>query len=262
MENGDAVSIAGRVKSLGKLVLREAPRRVKNAWVERRHDSRVDPTCVLAKGAEVMESSLARMSAVAYHGSVRRSNVGRYSSIGRYTKVADADIGSFCSISWDCTIGAHGHPFDTATSHQFPFLWAFRDPSRTDWKYTWRANTRRVTLGSDVWIGANAVVRDGVRVGHGAVIGSGAVVTKDVAPYMVVGGVPAREIRARFPDGYRQRLLEIRWWDWSEDTLRVRADLFRRPLTEEVLELLAEAAASELRSLAGSGDAHDRGGSE
>lgn len=75
-------------------------------------------------------------------------------------------------------------------------------------------------IGNDVWIGYEAVVMSGVKIGDGAIIGTRAVVTKDVPPYTIVGGVPARPIRKRFDDAVIERLEALRWWDWDEEKIR------------------------------------------
>ena len=84
-------------------------------------------------------------------------------------------------------------------------------------------NKGDIRTGSDVWIGYEAVILAGVTIGDGAIIGSRAVVTKDVPPYTIAGGVPARPIRSRFAEEVVQRLLELRWWDWPEE--RIAANL-------------------------------------
>ena len=80
-------------------------------------------------------------------------------------------------------------------------------------------------VGHDVWIGSEAIVMPGIEIGHGAVIGTRAVVTRDVEPYAVVGGVPARTIRHRFPPEQVEALLRIRWWDWPDDQIRAAVPL-------------------------------------
>lgn len=81
-------------------------------------------------------------------------------------------------------------------------------------------NKGDIIIGNDVWIGYDAVIMAGVTIGDGAIIGTRAVVTKDVAPYSIVGGVPAREIRKRFAPEVVERLRELKWWDWPEEKIR------------------------------------------
>jgi phosphonate metabolism protein (transferase hexapeptide repeat family) len=90
--------------------------------------------------------------------------------------------------------------------------------------FDWR-RAHKVTIGHDVWIGHGAVVMPGVSVGTGAVIGTAAVVTKDVAPYAIVVGVPARQVRMRFPAETVEQLLDIAWWDWPRELLEERFEL-------------------------------------
>ena len=82
-----------------------------------------------------------------------------------------------------------------------------------------RRRSKAVTIGHDVWVGHGAVILPGVTIGHGAVIGANAVVTRDVEPYMIVAGVPARPVRPRFATAVADRLLELAWWDWPEDRI-------------------------------------------
>lgn len=133
-------------------------------------------------------------------------------------------IGRCCSIARGVRIGAENHDIDFVSTH--PFI--------TDRSYTGLDNlpsnkveNRRVTIGNDVWIGLNALVLGGVTIGDGAVIAAGAVVTKDVPPYAVVGGVPARVIKYRFSEDVCQALLKSRWWDYDMRELLTRYDLTR-----------------------------------
>ena len=141
--------------------------------------------------------------------------VGRYSYVAGNAQVRDCEMGAFCSLGPEILIGLGIHPLQYVST--YPGFYAPDLVScRTNFVHAKKiplVEHAPIIIGSDVWIGARAIVRDGVNIGHGAVIGAGALVTKDVAPYSIVGGVPARLIRMRFSDDIVARLLELRWWD-------------------------------------------------
>jgi len=83
--------------------------------------------------------------------------------------------------------------------------------------------TKACVIGNDVWIGSGVIIMDGIRIGDGAIVASGAVVTKDVAPYTIIGGVPAKVIKSRFPPETVEALMRIKWWNWDEKVLCERA---------------------------------------
>ncbi|QGZ36920.1 type B chloramphenicol O-acetyltransferase [Stappia indica] len=123
-------------------------------------------------------------------------------------------IGSFCSIGTGACFmmaGNQGHRMDWIST--FPFFFMSEEPAFADAESGYRPSGDTV-VGNDVWIGAEAMIMPGIRIGHGAMIGSRAVVTKDVPPYAIVAGNPAREIRKRFSDEEIAMLLEMAWWDW------------------------------------------------
>lgn len=149
--------------------------------------------------------------------------LGDYSYIsGPRSYVEDAQIGKYCSIARQVTIGVSGHNYN----------WVTTSPIITSAKYdvidqnVSEPQRDRPIIGNDVWIGMNAIVMRGVKIGDGAVVAAGAVVTKDVEPYSIVGGNPARHIKYRFSEQVIERLLEIRWWDWPEQRIRNNASLF------------------------------------
>lgn len=134
-------------------------------------------------------------------------------------------IGSFCSIGTGACFmmaGNQGHRNDWASS--FPFFYMSEEPAFAGARDAFRPAGDTV-VGSDVWIGAEAMVMPGVRIGHGAVIGSRALVTKDVEPYTIVGGNPARPIRKRFTEAEIAMLLEMAWWLWPLEQIKDRMDL-------------------------------------
>lgn len=129
-------------------------------------------------------------------------------------------IGSFCSIGSGAAFvmaGNQGHRSDWIST--FPFFWMPDVPFFAGAENGFRSAGDTV-VGNDVWIGSEAVIMPGVRIGDGAVIGTRSLVTRDVEPYAIVGGNPARLLRKRFGDADIARLLELRWWDWSDAALQ------------------------------------------
>lgn len=188
------------------------------AAVAARHDRPAPFGHAVIGGALTIETPVA-LSITAFHGVC---TVGAFTYINGGSEVNEADIGRFCSIARDVIVGPGAHPVDFLTTHPVA-----SDPSglsanmHGDEAYDAIALTAltgarvfpgRTVIGDDVWIGARAIVLPGVTVGTGAVIGAGAVVTKDVAPYAIVAGVPARLLRYRFDDAMIARLLASRWW--------------------------------------------------
>lgn len=130
-------------------------------------------------------------------------------------------IGRFCSIACGAKFlftGAN-HTMRSLSTYPFPIFFEEWGLDRGDIAGAWD-NKGGLIIGSDVWIGFEAVILSGVTIGDGAVVGARAVVTRDVPPYTIVGGVPARPIRKRFPDHVISRLLELSWWNWPEDRIR------------------------------------------
>lgn len=144
-------------------------------------------------------------------------------------------IGKFCSIACGAKFlfTSGNHALSSLSSYTFPVFfdeWGLEGKQITE---AWD-NKGDTVIGSDVWIGYEAVIMPGVHIGDGAIVGARAVVTKDVPPYTVVGGVPARPIRQRFDDETVSRLLALRWWDWSEERIRKKLDALRGGRLDEL----------------------------
>lgn len=148
-----------------------------------------------------------------------------------YLNNASLSIGDYCSIAVEVGIflGGEHHP-EWVSTYPFGALWREHDhpdqpKSRGD-----------VVIGNDVWIGRGATIMSGVTIGDGAVIGARALVVKDVPPYGIVGGNPAKLIRHRFEPEVIRKLLAIRWWDWPEDRVRRAAPLLQAPNIQEFID--------------------------
>ena len=180
---------------------------------------------VLGSHVQLNQVTLEDYVGIAHHAQVSESSLGRGTSIGRYSKVRQAQIGRYCSVAWDVTIGAPAHPLNRISTHAFAYRKQF-GLVQQDLPFPQKVTT----IGNDVWIGCSAILISGVTVGDGAVIGAGAVVTKDVPPYAVVAGVPARKLRDRFPPALQQVLLESAWWNWSPEKLRRLLPIFQQEI--------------------------------
>ena len=130
-------------------------------------------------------------------------------------------IGKFCSIACGAKFlfTSGNHALQSLSSYTFPIFFEEWGLDPKDICRAWD-NKGDIVIGSDVWIGYEAVILSGVTIGDGAIIGTRAVVTKDVPPYTIVGGVPARPIRKRFDEKTIEKLEALRWWDWDEEKLR------------------------------------------
>jgi acetyltransferase-like isoleucine patch superfamily enzyme len=165
-----------------------------------------------------VKNSIVHPSAKIESGSLfYSSKIGRHSFCGYDCDVSFADIGCFTSIANGVVIGGARHPMEWVSMS--PVFYAGRDSVKAKFSVHFLDTPKRVSIGHDVWVGRNAIILPGVNVGHGAVVAAGSVVTKDVPPYAIVGGNPAKLIRYRFADETLRRLLLIQWWDWTDTKL-------------------------------------------
>lgn len=169
--------------------------------------------------------------------SLASTNIERFTYLAGNSLVIKASIGPFCSIAPGVTIGLPSHPVDGISTS--PIFFSNLQQCGINWRDDAVVDELLpVTIGADVWMGANALIKGGVKIGVGAVIGAGAVVTKDVPDFAIVGGVPARIIRYRFEHAVREKILASQWWDQPDLVLRKRIDQWNDP--ELFIELLRQ----------------------
>ena len=178
--------------------------------------------------ADVSGSTLGCDTEIAERCRVHDTVLGDYSYMMQDCGTWAACIGKFVNIAAAVRINATNHPTWRASLHHFTYRAGdyFEGEENEASFFDWRRENA-VTIGHDVWIGHGATVLPGVTIGNGAVIGAGAVVSKDVAPYTIVGGVPAKLIRPRFEPGVGEAMDRLAWWDWEHDRLHAALDDFR-----------------------------------
>lgn len=155
------------------------------------------------------------------------SSMDRYSYCGYDCNILNSKIGSFCSIGGKVSMGGYSHPVHFVSTS--PAFLSHRDSVTKKFANFDYLPVNLTTIGNDVWIGEGAFIKAGVKIGDGAIVGMGSIVTKDVEPYAIVAGNPARLIRKRFSDDIISGLLELKWWDFPEEELRSCGDYFSDP---------------------------------
>lgn len=180
--------------------------------------------CLLDRDVVVADGARLGDHTQVYRGSVIGRDVvlGDYSYLNAGTLLLSGVVGRFCSISYGCQIGMPEHPTNWLSTS--PFLYG--DGNVLGVPRLWDDIQSPPQIGSDVWMGAQAIVLQGVSVGHGAIVAAGAVVTRDVPPYAVVGGVPARVLKHRYDEATVGHLLKLKWWDKPVEELATMRDLF------------------------------------
>lgn len=183
------------------------------------------------------KSIISRKAKVYGRVQVSNSTMGDYSYVGRDSRIIYANIGKFCSIAGGVRIGMGTHTLDKLSTSPI-----FTEAHNAT-KYQWTDSSivepfKRVKIGNDVWIGTAALIMGGVTIGDGAVVGAGAIVTKDVPPFAVVAGVPARVIRYRFPEDIVEEIVNIKWWNSPEKKLQNIISFFQQPVNTETIKML------------------------
>lgn len=201
----------------------------------------------ISKLSKVKGSIFEGANSVAKLSMVVNSSVGFGTYVSSYSKLFNCKIGRYCSIGQKVQVVFGNHPVKNFVSTHPAFYslvtptgFTFADNTKfKEYTYTDEKEKYFVEVGNDVWIGYSALIMSGVYIGDGAIIAAGAVVTKDVPPYAVAGGVPAKVIKYRFDEEDREYMLKLKWWDKDKEWIRKRSVFFedinqlRRELQDE-----------------------------
>lgn len=175
----------------------------------------------------ITNSILAEHTKICSGTQVNDSWIDRYSYVGHECFLLNVRVGRFTSIADDCRIGGATHPMERVSMS--PVFHAGKNVLKKNFSQFAPVVTPETRVGADVWIGAGSIVVSGVSIGTGAVVGAGSVVTKDIGPYEVWAGVPARKIRSRFDPDVMEGLLRSQWWDWEDERIARYAASFEDP---------------------------------
>lgn len=174
--------------------------------------------CRIYRSASLSGSCLGKYCVLFENTIIINSSIDSHSYVQRNTRIVNASIGKFCSIAADVSIGPGLHIMGGVSTH--PAFYLKNTPLvKIFAKSDVFEPGKRVEIGSDVWIGEKAIVLDGVKIGSGAIIAAGAVVVKDVEPYSIVGGIPAKHIKFRFPENIIEELHKKEWWNQDDEWL-------------------------------------------
>jgi acetyltransferase-like isoleucine patch superfamily enzyme len=166
---------------------------------------------------------------------LKNTEVGDYSYIGPKCDLWNVKIGKFCSISSNVTIGLATHPIDFISTS--PIFFNPHNGTGTKWvdKKYYDDQPKETLIGNDVWIGMDVIIMSGVKIGDGAVIAAGSIVTKDVNKFGIYAGVPAKLIKKRFTDEIIEKLETLRWWDLPDNEIQNIKTFFTKTINIEAI---------------------------
>lgn len=215
-----------------------------------------DSSLTLYDRAEFTNSKSGNNSLVGDFSRVRNSNLGHhvridrnnfllnvsiddYSYTGPFDMIFHAEIGKFTSISYGVTIGPPEHNYHRLSTH--PMIYdKFYGIFEENGDIRNEKFEKPITIGNEVWIGCNATIRRGVKIGDGAIVGANSMVNKDVPPYAIVAGCPARIIKYRFDRDTINELLKLKWWHWNIEKIQRNQLIFKQNLTLELLRQIQD----------------------
>lgn len=199
-------------------------------------NSIIGENCVIGDNSDIVDSFMANHSEFGRRNIVRNVSMGTGSYTGTNSVLKMCEVGKYCSISWNTSIGGGSHNYHNVSMYTDYWFERVFGLSKRENEIN---KNKKTIIGNDVWIAAGAHVLRGIHIGDGAVVAANAVVTKDVPPYAIVAGVPARIIKYRFEKDIIDLLLKIEWWNWPTDMIKRHIDILRsKPSKEKLLKLI------------------------
>jgi acetyltransferase-like isoleucine patch superfamily enzyme len=184
-------------------------------------------------------STLGNHSRIYSFSRVSDAKIGNFTYISHQCIVNNCEIGNYCSIARGVKIGLGKHPTNFISTS--PIFYSLVNPLKKvvsqHQKFT---EFERTFIGSDVWIGVNAIINDGVKIGDGAIIGANAIVTKDIPPFAIAVGCPAKVIKYRFSEENIEKLLSLKWWEKNISELENYLNLFQKEVNDSVISNLID----------------------
>lgn len=191
---------------------------------------------LIAKGLKIILNppalnacTIHKTAKVCARSELNRCSMDRYSYVGNQCFMVNVKVGAFCSIADRCSIGGARHPIEYVSTS--PVFHEGKNIMKKNFSTHAMPETPQTIIENDVWIGQGAFIKAGIKISNGAVIGMGSVVTKDVGPYEIWAGNPAKKINDRFDQDIKEKLLNSKWWEMDEKTLEKYAKYFNDPET-------------------------------
>ena len=197
-------------------------------------NSTVGTKCIIGEFSRVRDCILGNHVKIDRNNFLKDVEIGDNSYTGPFDMVFKCKIGKFTSISYGVTIGPPEHNYRLLSSHPLVYDSYYGILNPEDLLSNSKLE-RKLEIGNDVWIGCNTTILRGIRIGDGAVIGANSLVNKNVPPYAIVAGTPAKIIKYRFEQEIIDRLLELNWWDWDNDKIERNKLLFTSELNLKLL---------------------------
>lgn len=173
---------------------------IKKIHISAIKDSKLDETAKVASGTHIINSK-----------------IGRFSYVGNFSTILNVEIGNFCSIADNCQIGSANHPINWVSTS--PVFHQGNNILKKNFSAHEYNTSLKTVIGSDVWIGSNCLIKGGIKIGNGSIIGMGAVVTKNIGDFEIWAGNPAKLIRKRFEIETIESILESNWWNCSDSVI-------------------------------------------